>query len=118
MKLLTTFVLFAVMASAQDTPANPLVTVSKNIYAIAKSDILGSVEEIPEDLWSYPADQRMFEPIAQFSPISPTAQYEFCGVAVEGKVSPRTLRRPQKTKAEIIPALKEHSRIATTHTPK
>ena len=43
MKLLTAVVFLAFLASAQDPPANPLITVSKNIYAISKNDILGSV---------------------------------------------------------------------------
>ena len=53
MKHLTAVVLFAAVAAAQDPPANPLVTVSKNIYGIAKNDILGSVNKIPDELWSF-----------------------------------------------------------------
>ena len=106
MKHLTVFVLFAAVAAAQDPPANPLVTVSKNIYAIAKGDILGSVEKVPDELWSYQPtpDIRTF---AQLFAHVADGQYEFCGVAAEGKVVNKDIEKTLKTKAEIVPALKE-----------
>ncbi len=106
MKLLSTVVLFAAVASAQQTPANPLVTVSKNIYAIAKNDILGSVDKIPEDLWSFrPTDD--VRTVGQLFAHVADAQYEFCGVAAEGKSVAKNIEKTQTTKAEIVPALKE-----------
>ncbi len=106
MKLLTTALLFTAVVSAQETPANPLVTVSKNIYAIAKNDILGSVDKVPEDLWSFQPtkDIRTFGQL--FAHVA-DAQYEFCGVAAEGKSVSKDLEKTLKTKAEIVPALKE-----------
>ena len=53
MKLLTSVVLFAAVASAQGTPANPLVTVSEAMYSHTKGYILASVDKIPDDLWSF-----------------------------------------------------------------
>jgi uncharacterized damage-inducible protein DinB len=35
------------------------------------------------------------------------AQYEFCGVVVEGKGVPKDIEKTRTTKAEIVPALKE-----------
>ena len=106
MKNLIAFVLFATVAFAQDPPANPLVTVSKNIYAIAKNDILGSVEKVPDELWSYQPtpDVRTF---AQLFAHVADGQYEFCGVAAEGKGVEKGIEKTMKTKAQIVPALKE-----------
>jgi uncharacterized damage-inducible protein DinB len=106
MKLLTTLVLFAAVASAQGAPANPLVTVSKNIFAIAKGDILGSVDKIPEDLWSFQPTKEV-RTVAQLFAHVADAQYEFCGVAAEGKSVAKDIEKTRKTKAEIVPALKE-----------
>jgi uncharacterized damage-inducible protein DinB len=106
MKLLTAALLFSTLVSAQDTPANPLVTVSKNVYAIAKNDILGSVNKIPDDMWSFQPtkDVRTFGQL--FAHIA-DGQYEFCGVAAEGKSVSKDIEKTLKTKAEIVPALKD-----------
>jgi uncharacterized damage-inducible protein DinB len=106
MKLLTAVVLFAAVASAQDTPANPLTTVSKNIYAIAKKDILGSADKVPDEMWSFQPtkDVRTF---GQLIAHVADAQYEFCGVAAEGKSVSKNIEKTSKTKAEIVPALKD-----------
>jgi uncharacterized damage-inducible protein DinB len=106
MKLLTAALMFAAVLSAQDTPANPLVTVSKNIFAIAKNDILGSVDKVSEDLWSFQPtkDVRTFGQL--FAHVA-DGQYEFCGVAAEGKSVMKDIEKNLKTKAEIVPALKD-----------
>jgi uncharacterized damage-inducible protein DinB len=106
MKLLTAVVLFAAVASAQGTPANPLTTVSKNIYAIAKKDILGSADKVPDEMWSFQPtkDVRTF---GQLIAHVADAQYEFCGVAAEGKSVSKDIEKTRKTKAEIVPALKD-----------
>jgi uncharacterized damage-inducible protein DinB len=106
MKLFTAAILFAAVASAQDTPANPLVTVSKNIYAISKNDILGSVDKIPEEMWSFQPTKEV-RTVAQLFAHVADAQYGFCGVAAEGKGVSKDIEKTQKTKAEIVPALKE-----------
>jgi uncharacterized damage-inducible protein DinB len=106
MKLLTALVMFAAAASAQGTPANPLTLVSKNIYAMAKKDILGSVDKVPEEMWSFQPtkDVRTF---AQLFAHVADGQYEFCGVAAEGKSVSKDIEKTAKTKAEIVPALKD-----------
>jgi uncharacterized damage-inducible protein DinB len=106
MKLVTAVILFAAVASAQDTPANPLVTVSKNIYAISKNDILGSVDKIPDDTWSFQPTKDV-RTVAQLFAHVADAQYEFCGLVAEGKSVPKDIEKTLKTKAEIVPALKE-----------
>jgi uncharacterized damage-inducible protein DinB len=106
MKLLTAVVLFAAVASAQDMPANPLITVSKNMYAIAKGDILGSVDKIPDEMWSFQPTKEVRTVGQLFAHIA-DAQYEFCGVAAEGKSASSDIEKTRKTKAEIVPALKE-----------
>ena len=84
MKHLTVFVLFAAVAAAQDSPANPLVTVSKNMFAIAKNDILGSVNKVPDELWSFQPTPEV-RTFAQLFAHVADGQYEFCGVAAEGR---------------------------------
>ena len=106
MKLLTVVVLFAAVASAQDTPANPLVTVSKNIFAISKNDVLGSVAKIPDDLWSYQPTKDV-RTVAQLFAHIADAQYEFCGLITEGKSVSKDIEKTKKTKAEIVPALND-----------
>ena len=106
MKLLTAVVMFTAVASAQDTPANPLVTVSKNIYAISKNDILRSVDKIPDEMWSFQPTKEV-RTVAQLFAHVADAQYEFCGVAAEGKSVAKDIEKTQKTKADIVPALKE-----------
>jgi uncharacterized damage-inducible protein DinB len=119
MKLLTAVVLFAAVASAQDMPANasiasaqgaaanPLITVSKSIYAMtAESDVLRSVDKIPDALWSYQPTKAV-RTVAQLFAHIADAQYEFCGLAAEGKSISKNIESTRKTKAEIVPALKE-----------
>src|ERR1017187_3102127 len=105
MKLFTAAVLFAAVASAQDTPANPLITVSKNIYAISKGDILGSVAKIPDDLWSFQPTKEV-RTVAQLFAHVADGQYEFCG-AVAGSSVSKDIENTKKTKAEIVSALND-----------
>jgi uncharacterized damage-inducible protein DinB len=104
MKLLTSVLLFAAVASAQETPANPLVTVSKAMYDISKKDILGSVDKIPDEMWSYQPVKEVRTAAQLFAHVA-DAQYEFCGVAAEGKSVSKDIEKTLKTKAEIVPAL-------------
>lgn len=106
MKLLTALVLFAAVASAQSTPANPLTLVSKNIYAMAKKDILGSVDKVPEEMWSYQPTKEVRTFGQLFAHVA-DGQYEFCGVAAEGQSVSKDIEKTKKTKAEIVPALKD-----------
>ena len=106
MRLFTALAVFTFVASAQDKPANPLVTVSQNIFGISKNDILRSVDKIPEDLWSFQPTKDVRTVGQLFAHIA-DAQYEFCGVASEGKSRPSDIEKTKKTKAEIVPALKE-----------
>ncbi len=105
-KLLSAMITFAALASAQAPPANPLVAVSKNIYGIAKNDILGSAEKIPDDLWSFQPTKDV-RTIGQLFAHVADAQYEFCGVAVEGKSVAKDLEKTLKTKPEITSALRD-----------
>ena len=106
MKLLTSVLLFAAVASAQETPANPLVTVSKAMYDISKKDILGSVDKIPDEMWSYQPVKEVRTAAQLFAHVA-DAQYEFCGVVTEGKSVSKDIEKTLKTKAEIVPALKD-----------
>jgi len=106
MKLLAAVVLFAAVASAQGTPANPLVTSSKNVNAVSKDDVLRSVDKIPDETWSFQPTKEV-RTVAQLFAHIADAQYEFCGVVTEGKSVSKDIEKTRKTKAEIVPALKE-----------
>ena len=106
MKLFTAAILFSAVAFGQNAPPNPLVAVSKGIYASAKTDILRSAEKVPEEMWSFQPvkDVRTFGQL--FAHVA-DGQYEFCGVVAEGKPVDKGIEKTLKTKAEIVAALKE-----------
>ncbi len=105
MKLLASAILFAVAASAQNTPANPLVTASKGVYAVAKTDILGSLDKIPDRLWTYQPTTEV-RTVAQLFAHVADGQYEFCGVAAEGNAVSKNIEKTMFSKADISGALK------------
>lgn len=106
MKLIAAFAFLAAVASAQEAPANPLVTVSKNVYTIAKGDILGSVDKVPEADWSFRPTEQV-RTIGQLFAHIADGQYEFCGVAAGGKSVSKDIEKTDTTKAQIVSALKE-----------
>ncbi len=106
MKLTTAVFLFAAVLSAQDQPANPLVATSKAVYGISKADVLGSVDKIPDELWSFQPTKDV-RTVAQLFAHIADGQYEFCGVASEGNPVSKNIEKTATTKAEIVPALKE-----------
>jgi len=106
MRLLTAALLFTAVASAQEMPTNPLMTVSKTLYGISRSDIMRSVDKIPEGLWSFQPTKDV-RTVAQLFAHIADGQYEFCSAIVEGKPVSKDIEKTDKTKAEIVPALKE-----------
>jgi uncharacterized damage-inducible protein DinB len=106
MKLFAAVLLFAAAASAQDAPANPLVAVSRTIFNISKGDVLGSAAKIPDELWSFQPTKEV-RTVAQLFAHVADGQYEFCGVVAEGKSVSKDIEKTLKTKAEILPALKD-----------
>lgn len=106
MKLLAIAALFTAVASAQTPPANPLIATSKAMFGISKGDVMGSVNVIPEDIWSF-QPTRDVRTVAQLFAHIADAQYEFCGVAAEEKPAAKKIEETAKSKAEIVGALKE-----------
>jgi uncharacterized damage-inducible protein DinB len=106
MKLVIAAFLFAALLPAQEKPANPLVDSSKAVYSVAKNDILRSAEKIPDGLWSFQPTPEVRTVAQMFAHVA-DGQYEFCGVASEGKVVSKNIEKTAKTKAEIVGALKE-----------
>jgi uncharacterized damage-inducible protein DinB len=98
--------LLAAVLSAQEQPANPLFATSKAMYGISKNDVMGSVDKIPEDLWSFQPTKDV-RTIGQLFAHIADGQYEFCGVATQGKPVSKDIEKTAKTKAEIVAALKE-----------
>jgi DinB superfamily len=105
MRILTAALLFTAVASAQEAPANPLVSVSKAMFGIAKGDILGSLEKVSDELWSFAPTTGVRTFGQQFAHVA-DAQYEFCGVASEGHSVSKDIEKTKRTKAEIGPALR------------
>lgn len=105
MKFISLF-LFTVAVCAQAQPANPLTKTSQAMFAISKGDVLGSVDIIPEDLWSFQPTPDVRTVGQLFAHIA-DGQYEFCGVASEGKVVSKNIEKTAKSKAEIVAALKD-----------
>ena len=103
-KFVSALVLCSASLFAQDA-ANPLIGSSKAIFAISQRNVMGSIEKVPEELWSFQPtkDVRTFGQL--FAHIA-DGQYEFCGVASEGNVVDKGIEKTAKTKAEITDALK------------
>jgi uncharacterized damage-inducible protein DinB len=106
MKTVSVAFLFAALACAQDKPANPLIATSKAIFAISKGDVMGSIEKVPDELWNYQPTKEIRTMGQLFAHIA-DGQYEFCGVASEGKVVSKDIEKTMKTKAEVSAALKD-----------
>jgi uncharacterized damage-inducible protein DinB len=106
MRLFLVVVLSAAAAFAQSV-ANPLVTVSKNVFAMtAKSDVLRSADKIPDNLWSFRPTPEV-RTVAQLFGHIADGQYEFCGLVAEGKSVSKNIEQTKKTKAEIVAALND-----------
>jgi len=103
---LATAVLFTAVLSAQSQPADPLVAASKAIFNVSKNDVLGSVDKIPADLWSYRPTPEV-RTIGQLFAHIADGQYEFCGVASEGKVVSKNIEKTLERRDDIVAALKQ-----------
>ena len=109
MKLAATFLLCAIGASAQTgaslTTKSPVISSSQFIYGIAKGDVMKSAAKIPENLWSFRPTPEV-RTIAQLFAHIADGQYEFCSAA-EGKPVDKGIEKANKSKDEIISAIKE-----------
>ena len=92
--------------SAQAQIANPLVATSKALFGISKNDVLGSVDKIPANLWSFQPTTDVRTVGQLFAHIA-DGQYEFCGVAAEGKPVSKNIEKAAKDRDEIVAALKQ-----------
>lgn len=106
MRLTITMMLFAAALAAQTNSKSALIGSSQGIYAVVKNDILRSADKIPENLWSFQPTPEV-RTIGQLFAHVADGQYEFCGVASEGKAVNKGVEKTAKTKAEIVAALKE-----------
>jgi len=110
MRLITAmFLLLAPLyaqAPAAAPPKNPLVATSQAFFSSAKNNILRSLDKVPDSLWDFkptPAVRsfgQMFAHIAD-------GQYEFCGMASEGKVIDKGIEKSATSKAQVSAALKD-----------
>jgi uncharacterized damage-inducible protein DinB len=82
------------------------VATSQAFYSSAKSTILRSVDKVPDDLWNFkptPAVRTFGQLFAHIA----DGQYEFCGMASEGKVVDKGVEKSAETKAQVLAALKD-----------
>ena len=98
--------LIATAVSAQTPAKSPLIATSQAFFGSAKNNILRSADKIPDNLWSYQPTPEV-RTVAQLFAHIADGQYEFCGVAAEGKVVDKGIEKTAKTKADIVAALKE-----------
>jgi uncharacterized damage-inducible protein DinB len=104
----TTLALFLLAgALAAQTPSKgPLVTTSQGFFTLAKNNILRSADKIPEELWSFKPTPEVRTIGQMFAHIA-DGQYEFCGMALEGKMVDKGIEKAATTKAQIVAALKD-----------
>jgi uncharacterized damage-inducible protein DinB len=105
MKLAATLCLCAAGLTAQTMPKNPIVATSQAVYAIAKGDVLKSMDKIPDAVWSYKPTPDVRTVGQLFAHIA-DGQYEFCG-PVKGESVDKGVEKTAKTKAEITAAVKD-----------
>ena len=102
------------LASAQDTPGKSAGRcLQEHLWHRQERHSWLRREDSRRNLWSFQPTKDV-RTIAQLFAHVADAQYEFCGVAAEGKSVAKDLEKTLKTKAEIVPALRTRpSRIAT-----
>jgi uncharacterized damage-inducible protein DinB len=106
MKTTLALFLFAGVMAAQTPTKNPLVATSQGFYSLAKNNILRSADKIPEELWSFKPTPEVRTIGQMFAHIA-DGQYEFCGMALEGKMIDKGVEKSATTKADIVAALKD-----------
>src|SRR4051812_5850483 len=106
MKITAAVFVFASVLTAQAQTANPLMGTSKAIFNLSKGNIMGSVDKIPEDLWSFQPTKDVRTVGQLFAHIA-DGQYEFCGVALDGQAGDKGIEKSGKNRGEIIAALKD-----------
>ena len=98
------FVLFFASVLSAQSVQNPLVATSQAVFAIAKDDVMKSVDKIPDNLWSFRPTPDVRSVGELFAHIA-DGQYEFCTPVAGGK-APASIEKNAKTKAEIVAGLK------------
>jgi len=106
MTLTITMTLFAAALAAQTSSQSPLIGTSQGMYGIMKNNILRSADKIPENLWSFRPTPEV-RTIGQLFAHVADGQYEFCGVAAEGKPVDKGVEKAARTKTDIVAAVKE-----------
>ncbi|HYW44470.1 MAG TPA: DinB family protein [Bryobacteraceae bacterium] len=106
MKFVIASLLLAGTLAAQGGSKSPLIGTSQAFYAQAKNNILRSADKIPESLWSFRPTPEVRTIGELFAHVA-DGQYEFCGMASEGKPVDKGVEKTAKTKAAIVSALKD-----------
>lgn len=104
MKTAFVLVLCAAALSAQEKKG-PLVASSQGMYAVAKDNILKSIDKVPDELWSFRPTKDVRTMGELFAHVA-DGQYEFCGAA-DGGGAGEDVEKKAKTKAEIVEGVKK-----------
>jgi len=106
MKTAAAMFLLAGALAGQTSSKSPLIATSQGFYNFAKNNVLRSANKVPEELWSFKPTPEVRTFAQLFAHIA-DGQYEFCGMATEGKMVDKGIEKTAKTKAEIVAALKD-----------
>jgi uncharacterized damage-inducible protein DinB len=104
------FALMITLAAAplwcQDAAKNPQLAGAKAFFEIAKTDVLRSVEKMPEAKFGFrPSDD--VRTYGQLLAHVADGQFELCGMAKEGKPIDKSFEKSAMTKAAILQALNQ-----------
>lgn len=105
MKTAIVTLLLAGALGAQSVSKSPLIGTSQGFYSLVKNNVVRSADKIPAELWSFQPTPEV-RTIAQLFAHIADGQYEFCGMASEGKPVDKGIEKTAKTKTEIVAALK------------
>ena len=84
---------------------NPLSAGTKQLYMMAKADVMKSAAKVPEAMYSFRPTPEVRSFAELFGHIA-DSEYEFCG-PVKGEEKKSDIEHTKKTKAELTAALNE-----------
>src|SRR6266496_2790259 len=103
--ILAAFLLTAPL-QGQPSTKSPLIATSQGFFSSAKNNILRSADKVPDELWSYQPTPAVRSFAQMFAHIA-DGQYEFCGMASEGKIVNKDIEKTATTRTAILAALKD-----------
>jgi uncharacterized damage-inducible protein DinB len=97
------FVVCCVAAFGQD---NPLSTANKNLYSMAKNNLVKAAEKMPEENYSFKPTPEV-RSFAQLVDHVSDANYGFCSAVLGEKPPVSGVEKSKTTKADLVQAIKD-----------